>query len=330
MIWIGDSVPEYAEFAKAAYEKMNPGFEVSLLRYTVDEVLAGDDPVMQKAAQAVIDTKMGLPNRYYETVRRYLDEGRTFCQAVANIFRFILLEEKGGIYVDCDTLPLRPFDDELLKGPFTTKIKCWCNRRKMEGRDAFRLYDDGLYDAGYAGREDDYYYYEYEDIFLMGIPKGGGCVQYGKYAKISGDSSRNVFVRNDESTEEFSRLQRLFFACDDGVFKRLRSVKARSYIFHFKDRTWMKSQRGEVRSPRCLIDDLDGRARVRWLDRRLKRYVDCGFTRREPEGPMLLCSSAEGVPDDCKVKAGSGNCETAYANAQKINRAMLRIASGEV
>ena len=116
---------------------------------------------------------MGLSGKYYDFIRRYIDEHRTFCQAVANIFRFILLEEKGGIYVDCDTLPIKPFDDALLEKAFTTKVKAWRNISKSKGRAPENAYEDYLYGLDYRENSGDYMYYEYQDIFFFGFPKGG-------------------------------------------------------------------------------------------------------------------------------------------------------------
>ena len=36
-------------------------------------------------------------------------------QVLSDIYRLKLVSEFGGLYVDCDTFPLKPFDDKLLQ-----------------------------------------------------------------------------------------------------------------------------------------------------------------------------------------------------------------------
>jgi mannosyltransferase OCH1-like enzyme len=42
-----------------------------------------------------------------------------FIQTLADIFRLAVLNKYGGIYLDCDTYPLKPFDSLLMTKNFT-------------------------------------------------------------------------------------------------------------------------------------------------------------------------------------------------------------------
>lgn len=122
-----------------AYKEANPDFDVRLLSYSTDDVMdiyAGkkDDkyaPQMLEAISTIKEKLAGDYNGRFDWV--YLDRlvdckkygwTRTFenenywVVLLVDIFRFFVLADYGGIYVDTDTFPLKPFDDALLSEPF--------------------------------------------------------------------------------------------------------------------------------------------------------------------------------------------------------------------
>ena len=42
------------------------------------------------------------------------NKNKPFIVNVSDSYRYVLLKHYGGIYLDCDTFPVRPFDDSLL------------------------------------------------------------------------------------------------------------------------------------------------------------------------------------------------------------------------
>ena len=61
-----------------------------------------------------IDNILKLNGIYNNIIKHYISLNRKFISILCNILRIELLNKYGGIYLDCDTFPLRPFDDYLL------------------------------------------------------------------------------------------------------------------------------------------------------------------------------------------------------------------------
>jgi hypothetical protein len=98
-IWLGDEKPKYVDFAVNAFKEVNPDFKIDLIEWSINDVENPKDELLKKSVDEAIKL-----NR----------KDRKFVQSVANIYRYTLLKHYGGIYLDCDTFPVKPFDDELL------------------------------------------------------------------------------------------------------------------------------------------------------------------------------------------------------------------------
>ena len=98
-IWLGDNKPNYVDFAVKTFREVNPSFKIDLIEWKIYDIENPKDPLLVES----IDSAIKL-NR----------KDRKFIQSVANIYRYTLLRKYGGIYLDCDTFPVRPFDDKLL------------------------------------------------------------------------------------------------------------------------------------------------------------------------------------------------------------------------
>ena len=98
-IWLGDNRPDYVNFAVNVFKKVNPDFNVDLIEWKIKDIENPKDELLRKSIKIAIKE-----NR----------KDRKFIQSVANIYRYELLHKYGGIYLDCDTFPVRPFDTELL------------------------------------------------------------------------------------------------------------------------------------------------------------------------------------------------------------------------
>ena len=98
-IWLGNTPPAYCEFAINAFKEVNPDFKVDFLYWSVEDVENPKDEILKKSVEDAIKL-----NR----------KDRKFIQSVTNLYRYKILYRYGGIYLDCDTFPVRPFDDKLL------------------------------------------------------------------------------------------------------------------------------------------------------------------------------------------------------------------------
>lgn len=130
-IWLGDQIPLYANFSISEYKKINPDFEITFLTYKIFEIEEifftkktrnRYDQLLLNAINEILLHK----DKYKQTFYRKLIDGQYlyyhgklgFIQLLADIFRLEVLNEFGGIYVDCDTFPLKPFDECILAQPF--------------------------------------------------------------------------------------------------------------------------------------------------------------------------------------------------------------------
>lgn len=96
MAWVGRFIPRYAYDMAFAFKHMNPSF-----KFTFHHAYAAQD------LQHLFNTYTRLAC-YYEKL------GRSRSQVAANIWRIDILNNVGGIYVDCDCVPCKPFDEVLL------------------------------------------------------------------------------------------------------------------------------------------------------------------------------------------------------------------------
>ena len=125
-IWLGYHLPEYAVFSIAAFQKMNPDFEVKLINRNVSQFekiyassinsLDEDDQLIKECIQFIIDKQIQTPYRdYIEHQRRIYAKDFHIVNILSDLLRIAFLNKYGGIYLDCDCFPVKKFDDQLLK-----------------------------------------------------------------------------------------------------------------------------------------------------------------------------------------------------------------------
>lgn len=124
-IWFGDDIPQYAEFSIENFLKVNPDFEINFVTRTIDEIngikMNGIienkiDEVISKSINRISSSKEDIfVNFQMSTIYKH---GVQFVQILSDVVRLELLNEFGGIYLDCDTFPRKPFDEGLLNCDF--------------------------------------------------------------------------------------------------------------------------------------------------------------------------------------------------------------------
>ena len=140
-IWIGDK-PNYVDFAVNTFKEVNPDFKVDLLEWTINDIENPKDKILSISVNEAIKL-----NR----------KDRKFIQSVANIYRYRLLNEYGGIYLDCDTFPVKPFDNELLKHTTFDVLTSW-TRNQFCTRDVFFIGSMNLEDLKKTAKNQVYLY----------------------------------------------------------------------------------------------------------------------------------------------------------------------------
>lgn len=126
LIWLGDNIPSYAYFSLNAYRYANQDFLVQLISFSINQIkVIYNGHIINSIEQVLynaIDVMLKDSKQYLSLLQKQLAfYGKSILalQLLSDIFRVMLLEKYGGIYVDCDTFPIKPFDTALLD---TTKF----------------------------------------------------------------------------------------------------------------------------------------------------------------------------------------------------------------
>ena len=108
-IWFGH-IPPYVKYTISNFQRMNPTFRINFIN---DDTASSYENIYMLKYNVRHCT-----GKYQETIKYYKDLGRSDQQILSNILRLDLLNVFGGIYLDCDCMPIRPFDNELLAKSF--------------------------------------------------------------------------------------------------------------------------------------------------------------------------------------------------------------------
>ena len=112
-IWLGDNKPNYVDFSVEMFKKVNPEFVINLLEWKSHEI---DDIFYHKDFKNQFDED--LYNSIVECLNfaEYSYDGKLYkmIRKIGNYLRFYLVYKYGGIYLDCDTFPIKPFNQDLL------------------------------------------------------------------------------------------------------------------------------------------------------------------------------------------------------------------------
>ena len=119
-IWLGDTLPDYAKFAIDAFAQLNTSWEIVIYHHSLSEIekLVQDSTTLLGKAHAYIFNNIGLISRRYSKI---ISDGVfnltdvRYIQALSNVYRTFIVNHFGGIYLDCDTFPAKPFDDALFE-----------------------------------------------------------------------------------------------------------------------------------------------------------------------------------------------------------------------
>ena len=247
-IWLGDEQPDYINYAIKAYKDMNPDFKVDLIRYTKDEVIHTSDSVINTCKKYIDLTKKGIQNKYFDFIKYRMESKFNYIQLLSDFIRFELLYYYGGIYLDCDTFPIKKFDDKLLNnGSFAQHviaIRTHNHKTKYLNEDYTKYYD-----YGFINHLTDYCIYEYPDIYFVGATKEYKDITFDIGIKCKGTDC--PWIRNFENDKIFQKYM------DDFYNQKLKLYKSHIfytyYINHFCKRNWQKDYKS---SPLyCELDD---------------------------------------------------------------------------
>lgn len=122
-IWIGTK-PQFVDFAISKYRSLNSDCDIQLIHYSISQLenLYFGKSIATEIDQIVHDLIVAMLSRKkYATLLTKLISGAyminysytPFIQIFCDLLRIELLNIYGGIYIDCDTYPLKPFDEQI-------------------------------------------------------------------------------------------------------------------------------------------------------------------------------------------------------------------------
>ena len=111
-IWFGNK-PSYVDFCINSFKKMNPDFEIYFIYKDKIEIDENDE--IDKSIKTCMDWIKNPSECKYKSLINYdIKQNFPYNVLLSNILRVYIINKYGGIYLDCDTFPIKPFDDKLL------------------------------------------------------------------------------------------------------------------------------------------------------------------------------------------------------------------------
>ncbi len=249
-IWFGNNQPKYIDYSINSFKKVNPDFKVDLIRYTIKDVINCDDSTLKYCRDLIFKTKKGIKNKYFDFINHRIKSQFNFIQILSDFLRFELLYYYGGIYLDCDTFPVKPFDNKLLAmNSFSQSVLCMRNKKY----NIKNLHDDmtSYYDIDFMKNISNYHLYTYTDIYFVGL-----CKNYTSNEIIFTESAENKnpltppWIRNFDNSKDFKNLRKKFLECKLELFKDILFYS--QYVIHFPGRNWQKNYKEN-----CLYCEYD-------------------------------------------------------------------------
>ena len=116
-VWIGGTVPNYCNFCVDNFKRINPEFKIHFIRYRKDDIENYKDLKENTEIDSVFKKTMDdvLYQRTRQAIRYKKNKNNKFIVVCfVNVFKINLLNTFGGIFLDLDTYPVKPFDDKIL------------------------------------------------------------------------------------------------------------------------------------------------------------------------------------------------------------------------
>ena len=236
-IWIGKEVPIFVNYCIDAFRNQNQNFCIDLIHYTNDDIVNCQDSVINYVKNLIFKSKKGIRNKYYEYINHRIASKFNFIQILSDVIRFEYLYYYGGIYLDCDTFPVRPFDDKLLSlTNFAQNVLCFKRKDfkpKTLNDDTFEGYDDG-----FIKNPKDYVCYVYQDIYFLGARKEYSDSEIYFNTGVNCANGLNPpWLRNLELSPVFIEYRKRFYEkCDLVLYKDF--IFYTHYITHFCSKKW--------------------------------------------------------------------------------------------
>ena len=236
-IWLGNNIPAYVNYAINMFKNINLAYNCIFIHYTIkqiediyinDNIKTDYDRILKESIVYLFDNIHLIKQRYsYEISSLNYDyKNIRVIQILANIFRTFIINNYTGIYLDCDTFPVKQFDDLLFE-----KHTFVVNRHSSLSNNSIVV--------------DNYFFgSDMQNSFTK------NKIELNDYKT----EAKNILqtVPNWQNNIKFKIAQKKFFACKlkFGEF----SFNDDFYITHFADGCW-RLKNNYIRVQHSLLDD---------------------------------------------------------------------------
>ena len=115
MIWFGKDIPDYINNSIEWYKKINSEFDFQIIFYTIENL----EDIYRSDVHNLSENDKLLYHSIQLAKNQIISGRRMPCIPRISFFlRQEILNKYGGIYLDCDTFPIKPFDEELLNNNY--------------------------------------------------------------------------------------------------------------------------------------------------------------------------------------------------------------------
>lgn len=191
IVWLGNNVPLYVNNVINTFKSVNPDFNVIFIHKdvkTIENIFYNGEYHDEYEKLMIWHTKHAF-NRIVEKKK-----GKPFLMDLYDTYRFGLLCKYGGISVDCDMFPIKPFDDKLLSNDYFKMRRIHNGKEYIEGGFCGCVRRSKLKDLTVIGciRDTELLTKELQDKFYL------GTLRYGEH--YSKDEDGNYVEHYGKST----------------------------------------------------------------------------------------------------------------------------------
>lgn len=238
LIWLGNNLPMYLNNVLKLYKDINPSFDVKFLHFSINDILHAynnvNTSIYSNQLRQSISFLLNIDNKYNSFIleqKRVYGKNIRAIQILSDIFRLEVINQYGGIYVDCDTIPLKPFDEELLS------------------------YDKFIvtrhYDTGYRYKTN----VEYIDNYFI----GSTGKESGQITNLTSDKNLVTLLQTQKNwyTDIFYKFRKQCFYKNKITLEMIQLLKSNTfYVEHYYDNNWNATSNRNIKTPRCFLDNL--------------------------------------------------------------------------
>lgn len=236
LIWLGDNLPIYISNVIQLYKKLNSKFTVIFIHFTINNIynIYLNTYTVQYSTQLKksINYILNIENKYKNFIleqKQIYGKNIRAIQILSDIFRLELINTYGGIYVDCDTVPLKPFDNALL-----------ANNKFIVTRH---------YDTGFLYKTNT----KYIDNYFI----GSNGQSNGQITNLTDDKTLIQILQTDKNWYKniFYQYRKKQFYNNTLDIKTLIQLNSNFYIEHYHDNNWKRNVYNKIRTEKCFLDN---------------------------------------------------------------------------